>query len=77
MARSIIIGAGMVGLATAWHLQKHGVDVTVIDRTGVAAGSSDATWLVTGSSGCWMNTCAMLMVIAEDSAVFSPVFGSG
>lgn len=40
MARSIVVGAGMVGLATAWHLQQHGVDVTVVDRTGVAAGSS-------------------------------------
>lgn len=40
MARSIVIGAGMVGLGTAWHLQEPGVDVTVIDRTSVAADSS-------------------------------------
>lgn len=40
MATAIVIGAGMVGLSTAWHLQEHGVDVTVIDREGVAAGSS-------------------------------------
>ncbi|GAB2526957.1 NAD(P)/FAD-dependent oxidoreductase [Paramicrobacterium agarici] len=47
MTRSIVIGAGMVGLATAWHLQERGVDVTVIDRAGVAAGSSwgNAGWL--------------------------------
>ncbi|WP_166998969.1 NAD(P)/FAD-dependent oxidoreductase [Paramicrobacterium fandaimingii] len=47
MTRSIVIGAGMVGLATAWHLQEHGVDVTVVDRDGVAAGSSwgNAGWL--------------------------------
>ncbi|WP_437583939.1 NAD(P)/FAD-dependent oxidoreductase [Paramicrobacterium sp. CJ85] len=47
MARSIVIGAGMVGLATAWHLQKQGVEVTVLDRDGVAAGSSwgNAGWL--------------------------------
>src|SRR5699024_10472498 len=47
MTRSIVIGAGMVGLATAWHLQEHGVDVTVVDRGGVAAGSSwgNAGWL--------------------------------
>lgn len=50
--RSIVIGAGMVGLATAWHLQQHGVEVTVIDRTGVAAGSSwgNAGWLAPGKT---------------------------
>lgn len=42
-----VIGAGMVGLSTAWHLQSHGVDVTVLDRTGVGAGASwgNAGWL--------------------------------
>jgi len=40
----------MVGLATAWFLQEHGVQVTVLDRTGVAAGSSwgNAGWLTPG-----------------------------
>lgn len=43
----VVVGAGMVGLATAWHLQQEGVEVTVLDRTGVAAGSSwgNAGWL--------------------------------
>ncbi|WP_353114915.1 FAD-binding oxidoreductase [Microbacterium sp.] len=52
MARSIVIGAGMVGLATAWHLQERGVEVTVIDRVGVAAGSSwgNAGWLTPGKT---------------------------
>lgn len=42
-----VVGAGMVGLATAWFLQERGVEVTVLDRTGVAAGSSwgNAGWL--------------------------------
>ena len=37
----------MVGLATAWFLQAEGVRVTVVDREGVAAGSSwgNAGWL--------------------------------
>lgn len=35
-----IVGAGMVGLSTAWFLQRHGVEVTVLDRRGVAAGAS-------------------------------------
>ncbi|MGV8851449.1 MAG: NAD(P)/FAD-dependent oxidoreductase [Rhodoglobus sp.] len=46
-ARVVIVGAGMVGLCTAWFLQERGVDVTVLDRTGVAAGSSwgNAGWI--------------------------------
>ncbi|KAE8765715.1 FAD-dependent oxidoreductase [Georgenia thermotolerans] len=42
----------MVGLATAWHLQEYGVEVTVLDRTGVAAGSSwgNAGWLTPGKA---------------------------
>lgn len=52
MARSIVIGAGMVGLATAWHLQEQGVDVTVVDRVGIAAGSSwgNAGYLTPGKT---------------------------
>ncbi len=43
----IVVGAGIVGLSTAWHLQAEGVEVTVVDRVGVAAGSSwgNAGWL--------------------------------
>lgn len=42
----VIVGAGMVGLATAWFLQEEDVQVTVLDETGVAAGSSwgNAGW---------------------------------
>lgn len=40
MTTAIVVGAGMVGLSTAWYLQEHGVEVTVIDREGVAAGAS-------------------------------------
>lgn len=40
MTRAIVVGAGMVGLATAWYLQQREVQVTVVDRSGVAAGSS-------------------------------------
>jgi len=40
----------MVGLATAWFLQERGVQVTVLDREGVAAGASwgNAGWLTPG-----------------------------
>lgn len=46
----VVIGAGMVGLSTAWHLQEQGVRVTVVERSGVAAGSSwgNAGWISPG-----------------------------
>ena len=42
-----VIGAGMVGLSTAWFLQEAGVQVTVYDRDRVGAGASwgNAGWL--------------------------------
>ena len=42
-----IVGAGMVGLATAWFLQERGVEVAVLEARHVAAGSSwaNAGWL--------------------------------
>ncbi|NLE80390.1 MAG: FAD-dependent oxidoreductase [Rhodococcus sp.] len=45
--RVVVVGAGMVGLSTAWFLQARGVAVTVVDRVGVAA---DASW---GNAG-WL-----------------------
>jgi len=36
----LVIGAGVHGLSTAWHLAQSGTDVLVVDKTGVAAGAS-------------------------------------
>jgi methylglutamate dehydrogenase subunit A len=36
----LVIGAGVHGLSTAWHLAKQGEEVLVVDKTGVAAGAS-------------------------------------
>ncbi|GHC95993.1 D-amino-acid dehydrogenase [Nocardiopsis terrae] len=46
----IVVGAGIVGLSTAWFLQKHGVGVTVVERDTVASGSSwgNAGWIAPG-----------------------------
>src|SRR5690625_2010637 len=48
----MVIGAGMVALSTAWFLQERGVDVTVIDQEGAAAGTTwgNAGWLTPGLS---------------------------
>jgi D-amino-acid dehydrogenase len=48
--RVVVVGAGMLGLATAWFLQEYGVEVTVLERADVAAGSSwgNAGWLSPG-----------------------------
>ena len=45
-----IVGAGIVGLSTAYFLQSAGVQVTIFDRKGVAAGASwgNAGWLTPG-----------------------------
>ncbi|MGN7979025.1 NAD(P)/FAD-dependent oxidoreductase [Microbacterium sp. 22195] len=78
MTRTIVVGAGMVGLATAWHLQERGVEVTVIDRVGVAAGSSwgNAGWLTPGKTipladtGLW--TYGPKALLDPDAALHVP-----
>ncbi|WNV85189.1 FAD-dependent oxidoreductase [Umezawaea sp. Da 62-37] len=47
---AVVVGAGIVGLSTAWFLQERGVAVTVVDRAGVAAGASwgNAGWIAPG-----------------------------
>jgi methylglutamate dehydrogenase subunit A len=39
-AKHLVVGAGVHGLSTAWHLAKAGEEVLVVDKTGVAAGAS-------------------------------------
>jgi glycine/D-amino acid oxidase-like deaminating enzyme len=36
----LVIGAGVHGLSTAWHLAERGEEVLVVDKSGVAAGAS-------------------------------------
>jgi glycine/D-amino acid oxidase-like deaminating enzyme len=36
----LVIGAGVHGLSTAWHLARRGEDVLVVDKTAVGAGAS-------------------------------------
>jgi glycine/D-amino acid oxidase-like deaminating enzyme len=39
-ARHLVVGAGVHGLSTAWHLAQAGEEVLVVDKTGVGAGAS-------------------------------------
>lgn len=52
MPEAVVVGAGMTELSVAWFLQNHGFDVEVIDRVGVAGGSSwgNAGWLAPGKT---------------------------
>src|SRR6185503_14076124 len=38
--KHLVIGAGVHGLSTAWHLAERGEEVLVVDKAGVAAGAS-------------------------------------
>jgi D-amino-acid dehydrogenase len=51
--RVVVVGAGMVGLSTAWFLQERGVEVTVAESRHVAAGASwgNAGWLTPAFAG--------------------------
>lgn len=78
-ARVAIIGAGMVGLCTAWFLQERGIEVTVLDREGVAAGASwgNAGWLAPALT-LPLNEPAVLRsgirsVLSPSSPVYIPV----
>jgi D-amino-acid dehydrogenase len=48
--QAVVVGAGIVGLSVAWFLQEEGLQVTVVDRNGVAAGASagNAGWICPG-----------------------------
>ena len=39
-ARHLVIGAGVHGLSTAWHLAEAGEDALVVDKRAVGAGAS-------------------------------------
>jgi glycine/D-amino acid oxidase-like deaminating enzyme len=39
-AKHLVVGAGVHGLSTAWHLAQEGEEVLVVDKTSVASGAS-------------------------------------
>jgi len=65
---AIVVGAGIVGVSTAYALQKAGVQVTLVDRVGPCAGTSygNAGAVVDGSApnalpGFWKSIPSMLL----------------
>lgn len=62
-----VVGAGMVGLATAWFLQERGVRTTVLDSSWVGGGAS---W---GNAG--MLNPALTVPLAEPEALRSGLRG--
>jgi D-amino-acid dehydrogenase len=75
----VVVGAGIVGLSTAWYLQEQGVSVTVLDAEGIAAGSSwgNAGWLAPALTlplpePAILRT-GILATLKPDSPVYVPV----
>jgi D-amino-acid dehydrogenase len=50
--RTVVVGGGVIGLATAWSLARRGADVTVVerDRCGAATSAGNAGWVTPGLS---------------------------
>ena len=66
MARVIVIGAGVVGVASAWYLARAGFEVSVVDRQpGPAAETSFANGgqIAVSHSEPWANPQAPLKVL--------------
>ena len=49
-AEVVVIGGGVTGCAIAWHLARAGMDVTLLERTELTAGS---TWHAAGGTGAF------------------------
>lgn len=76
MTRVIVIGAGAVGLASAYYLRKSGCEVTVIDEAPLAAKASghNAGWLIPSMStpvpAPGMMLQAMKWMVQPDSPLY-------
>ena len=53
MGRTVVIGAGIIGLACAYELRRRGEDVVVLDKSepGAAASAGNAGWITPSLSG--------------------------
>ncbi len=58
--RVAVVGGGIVGLFTAWHLQKEGVDVTLFEEGTLGAGSVHAAGIIEPTTAYRTNTFSFL-----------------
>ena len=67
--RVVICGGGVIGACTAYFLSRRGIDVTVVERTEVAAAASGKAGGFLAGSLCTAALCPALCRSAEISSV--------
>jgi D-amino-acid dehydrogenase len=74
--RVAVIGAGIIGLATAYQLSRRGVEVTIVTDRGPGAGASsnNAGWVVPAESGPLPEPGAVLQTLRWMIRPDSPVY---
>lgn len=69
---AVVVGAGIAGIATAWHLRREGLSVALVDAAGPAAGASGRNpgflWLQSKAKGAQMALALQARQFAEDFA---------
>jgi D-proline dehydrogenase len=58
--KTAVVGGGIVGLFTAWHLEREGADVTVFEEGPLGAGSVHAAGIIEPANAFRTNTIAFL-----------------
>jgi sarcosine oxidase, subunit beta len=71
-ADAVVVGAGIAGISTAWHLRRAGLSVLLVDAEGPASGASGRNpgflWLQSKAAGPTMDLALRLRRFAEDFA---------
>ena len=69
---AVVVGAGIAGIATAWHLRQEGLSVALVDGIGPAAGASGRNpgflWLQSKARGAQMALALEARKFAETFA---------
>ncbi len=60
MVKAAVVGGGIVGLFTAWYLEKEGADVTLFEEESLGAGSVHAAGIIEPANAYRTNTIAFL-----------------